>query len=261
GQSQFHVFGTSPSPTLVVVPMPTNSALIAEFRKSTYMAATANGQLYQFNLDATSQLLPALSECVSQNKAGVTAHIKVQKTKPQAPAVASAKTEQPAATTAPSADLQIEAIELATNFILKTQLHNPKVLSRAQTPVDLASFGAAWISDEATGTVTILLPRGNTKGIDIAAAVAGSDARQCRGKFASGRVSELVDSDVVFRGFSTCEDSAGSRVAQYFIVPRGRGGFVIFSLVSNMNTEASRKVTRDESLGDFRKAALTVVTP
>jgi hypothetical protein len=43
-------------------------------------------------------------------------------------------------------------------------------------------------------------------------------------------MSELVDSDVVFRGMATCEDSDGSRVAEYFIVPRRKGGFVMFSV-------------------------------
>jgi hypothetical protein len=37
------------------------------------------------------------------------------------------------------------------------------------------------------------------------------DSQDCKGKFASGRTSELVDSDVVFRGFSSCGDSDGSR--------------------------------------------------
>jgi hypothetical protein len=39
-------------------------------------------------------------------------------------------------------------------------------------------------------------------------------------------MSELVDSEVIFRGFASCEDSDGAHVAQYFIVPREKGGFV-----------------------------------
>jgi hypothetical protein len=67
-----------------------------------------------------------------------------------------------------------------------------------------------------------------------------NDAKACKGKFASGRMSELVDNDVVFRGFASCDDSDGSRVAQYFIVPRPKGGFVMFSVQSNMKTRKSR---------------------
>jgi len=53
------------------------------------------------------------------------------------------------------ATLQIEAIQLATNFILHSGLQNPKMLDRSQTPVAFASFGAAWKSDEAMGAVKI----------------------------------------------------------------------------------------------------------
>jgi hypothetical protein len=84
------------------------------------------------------------------------------------------------------------------------------------------------------------------------------DSQDCKGKFASGRTSELVDSDVVFRGFSSCGDSDGSRFSQYFIVSRTEGGFVMFSVVSNMETEEAKTVTKEEQLVDF-KAALVAV--
>jgi hypothetical protein len=124
------------------------------------------------------------------------------------PPVTSALKSQPPETNSP--EIQIEAIELATNFILKSSLQNPKKSNRSETPVDLASYGAAWKSDETGGTVRIIQQRGKTKGIDVAATVAAADAKECKGKFASGRVSELVDSDVVFRGFASCEDSDGA---------------------------------------------------
>jgi hypothetical protein len=69
---------------------------------------------------------------------------------------------------------------------------------------------------------------------------------------------ELVDSDVVFRGFSSCGDSDGSRFSQYFIVSRTKAGFVMFSVVSNMETEEAKTVTKEEKSVDF-KAALVAV--
>ena len=132
-------------------------------------------------------------------------------------------------------------------------------MSRSETPVVFASSGAVWQADEAVGTVRIIPAKPGAKGIDVASAVVATDARDCQGKFASGRTSELVDSDVVFRGFSSCEDSEGARLSQYFIVSRKKGGFVLFSVVSNMKTEQAKNVTKDERLPDFRKAALVVV--
>ena len=116
-----------------------------------------------------------------------------------------------------------------------------------------------WKSDEAVGFVRIIPAKDGLKGLDVASAVVATDARNCKGKFASGRTSELVDSDVVFRGFSSCEDSAGPRLSQYFIVSRKKGGFVLFSVVSSMKTDEAKTIVKDERLADFRKAALVVV--
>ena len=85
-----------------------------------------------------------------------------------------------------SSEMQIEAIELASNFILKTSLHHPRVLSRAEMPIAVAATGAAWSSDEAVGFVRIVPPREGVKGLDVASAVVATDARDCKGKFASG---------------------------------------------------------------------------
>jgi hypothetical protein len=262
-QGKFHVFGSPVTSSLLLVPMPNNSALMNQFRKSAQMTAFAKGQLFPFNLDSTSQLLPTLANCVSMvkrnglNNAG---DFGIKLPSKEVAAASSLKPAQPQTQTTLSPELQIEAIELATNFILKSALQNPKVLSRSETPVQFSSFGAAWKSDEAVGAVRIIAPQADLNGIDVAAAVTAGDARACKGKFASGRVSELVDSEVVFRGFASCEDSEGSRTAQYFIVPRKKDGFVMFSVISDMKTEQSRNVTKDEKLTDFRRAALTAVT-
>ena len=68
--SQFHVFGVVHSPNAVVVTMPLNSDLSNRFQMSQTMAAFAKGQLIQFDLTSTSQLLPALATCVAQALVG-----------------------------------------------------------------------------------------------------------------------------------------------------------------------------------------------
>ena len=72
GQSPFNVQGVAISENLVRVPMPDNSSLIAQFRKAKSMTAFTQGQLFQFNLNQTAQLLPALANCVAKvNQFGV----------------------------------------------------------------------------------------------------------------------------------------------------------------------------------------------
>ncbi|MES5488077.1 trypsin-like peptidase domain-containing protein [Bradyrhizobium sp. INPA03-11B] len=72
GQPAFNVYGMPLGTQLVNVEMPVNSALINQFRKARQMTAFAQGQLFQFNLNQTAQLLPALLNCVvSVKKNGV----------------------------------------------------------------------------------------------------------------------------------------------------------------------------------------------
>lgn len=262
GQAPFNVHGVAIGDKLVRVPMPANSSLISQFRKARGMTAYTQGQLFQFNLDQTAQLLPTLAQCVASVKQTGVANagdFSVSAPPKQAAAAPPPGGSLKPAPQAGPADVQIEAVELASNFILRTSLRNPHVLSRSETPAAIAASGAAWRSDEAMGFVRIIPPREGLKGLDVTAAVVATDAKDCGGKFASGRTSELVDSDVVFRGFSSCEDSAGARISQYFIVSRKKGGFVLFSVVSNMKTEEAKTVAKDERLADFRKAAWVVV--
>jgi hypothetical protein len=266
GQGTFNVQGAALGANLMRVPMPADSTLITEFRKAKTMSAFVYGHLFQFKLDQTAVLLPTLANCVAVVKQHGVANAGDFSVKLPPRAVAAAASPagaggsmRPDPVQGASSDMQIEAIELASNFILRTELHNPRVLGRAETPTAVASTGAAWSSDEAVGFVKIIPAKEGMKGLDVASAVVAMDARDCKGKFASARSSELVDSDVVFRGFSSCEDSAGPRLSQYFIVSRKKGGFVLFSVVSNMKTEAAKTITRDERLADFRKAALVVV--
>jgi S1-C subfamily serine protease len=66
GQQPFNVHGVPIGDKLVRVPMPTTSALITQFRKARAMTAYTQGQLFQFNLDQTGQLLPVLLNCVEK---------------------------------------------------------------------------------------------------------------------------------------------------------------------------------------------------
>ncbi len=264
GREQFNVFGLAQSANFVAVPMPQNSALLSQFRKANGMTAFTKGTAFPFALTSTSQLMPVLANCVERmSKGGVRAagDFSIAAAAPQpAPAQPAPVTVPSSLKLEPSQDYQIEAMEIATNFILKSALQNPRILSHSEIPAALASNGAAWKSEEANGSVRIIEQDGNTKGIDVASAIAAADAKECKGKFASGRVAELVDSEVVFRGFAACEDTDGARSAQYFVVPRKKGGFIVFSVVSDMKTEPARNAVRDEKLVDFRKAVLVAVS-
>ena len=109
------------------------------------------------------------------------------------------------------------------------------------------------------GGVKIFLPRPDLAGLGIASDLIAADSQTCKGKFASARSSELVDSDVVFRAATSCADSENERSAQYFIAPRSKGGFVVFSVLAI--TAAERQANEGgEKVDLFKKAAMTAVT-
>jgi S1-C subfamily serine protease len=68
GQAAINVQGLPLGANLVKVSMPPNSALISQFRKAKVMTAFAQGQLLQFNMNQTAQLLPSLVNCVVKVK-------------------------------------------------------------------------------------------------------------------------------------------------------------------------------------------------
>jgi hypothetical protein len=266
GRNTFNVDGIAMSATSVIVPMPDNSGLIKSFRAAKTMSAFTQGSLFQFDLLGTSVLLPALVTCVKTINAGglaaatdFSAPIIAAKTARQNAPTTAASSLQPGIPQEGSAEYQLEAMQIASNFILKASLVRPTLLSRSETPVSVASTGAAWKADNATGFVRIIPPRQNVSGLDVAAAIVGNDARDCKGKFASARNSELVDSEVVFRGMSSCEDSERSVIAEYFIFPRKAGGFIMFSVLTPTNAigKQIQGPQRDEQNAGMRKAAYT----
>jgi hypothetical protein len=156
-------------------------------------------------------------------------------------------------------EAQVEAMQLATNFLLAARLSNAHVLSQSEIPTELVSFGSAWKANDALGGVKIFPPRPGLTGLEIASDLIGADAQTCKGTFASARSSELVDSDVVFRASSSCAESENDRWAEYFIAPRSKGGFVAFMVLAV--TAAERQANEgSEKVDLFKKAALTAVT-
>ena len=72
GQPAINVQGLPIASHMVNVDMPANSSLIAQFRKAKVMTAFAQGELFQFTLTQTAQLLPSLVNCVlSVKKNGI----------------------------------------------------------------------------------------------------------------------------------------------------------------------------------------------
>ncbi len=252
GGPAFNLYGNVLLPNVVEVSMPDNSKLINTFRSSLQMVARAQGQFFTFNLNGTSRIMIELVNCAKTALA-------LERGQPgPTSAVLPLQPVAPLQSPAASQEALLEEMQLATNFLLATRLSNARVLTRSETPIALSPFGAAWKADHAVGGVKIFPLRPDLTGLTIASDLIGADSRTCKGRFASARSSELVDSDVVFRAATSCMESGNERSAEYFIAPRPTGGFVAF-LVIAVTEEERQATTGSEKLDVFKKAALSAV--
>jgi S1-C subfamily serine protease len=121
GQPAFNVQGIPIEAHLVNVNMPGNSSLIRQFRKAKVMTVFALGELYQFNMDQTAQLLPSLINCVvSIKKNGIANATEFAVASPPTkPVVATAPTQ---ANPAPSAAAKTFD-QTGTGFVVSTSGH------------------------------------------------------------------------------------------------------------------------------------------
>jgi S1-C subfamily serine protease len=119
GQAPFNVHGVPLADKLLQVPMPDNSALIAQFRKAKGMTAYTQGHLFQFKLDQTAQLLPSLTNCVAKVKQfGIAAAGDFSVAAPK-PAVAAGPTAQGAAPGKP----ERTGNQTGTGFVVSSSGH------------------------------------------------------------------------------------------------------------------------------------------
>lgn len=231
------------STNFVTVPMAPNSQLINAFRHSTVMTANASGQVFIFNLNGTSRLMPGLAQCVQSELA---------MEQGQPPAVSHPESRSQPQQGGDS--LELAATRIASNLLLEAKLPNAHLLSRADTPEPIRGLGVAWKSDAGVGAVEILSPSAGKDAQDIASQLITTDAAACKGDFGSGRSSELIDNTVVTKAFTGCKASSGSTMIRYFILHHEGAGYVVYALASGGQSEPAA----DSTLADtkFEPAAI-----
>jgi hypothetical protein len=139
----------------------------------------------------------------------------------------------------------LEEVRLAQAFFTKAQLPNARLVV-SDKPAALASFTAVWRSDNAAGAVKIIAPGPDVSGIGIASDLIAVDPRMCKGNFAAARSRADIDNAVVFSAVLSCTESSQQRSAEYFITPRGKGGFVVFAVVGSSAVDTNARSDREQ---------------
>lgn len=253
GRKRFTGLAWAFSKDTIVFDMAADSELINAFRYSTFLDAFMENQKLSFRLDGTSRLLPALASCVTRQleieRVANTPNENVSAAIGQKSSNNSSVSEQH--------DTEIEAIKLATNLAISLQLIDAKIVRKKDLPVNMSYFDAGFQFGKEYGGLKLLPALKSDDGLTVASDLISLDGRNCKGKFASGRTSELIDNKILHIGFSSCEDSDGRRSVQHFIVPRGQEqGLVIYSLPIGAKLEGSNQPLSQDNMDGIKRAAI-----
>jgi hypothetical protein len=217
---------------MVKVPMAENSALINAFRAAYLMKVEAAGQTFGFNLDGTSRLMVQLAQCVQTRLAVERGepppHFAEASPRPLNPAPTASKTVPDS-----GAALELAATRIATNLLLQADLPHARLMSASETPTTLRGRGAAWVSDAGLGAVEIVSATAGKDPNQVASGLVATDSAACKGDFASGRSSDLLDDKVITKAFTGCKDSTGAHAFRYFILQSATGDFIVYELTDS----------------------------
>lgn len=240
----------------VTIPMAPRSDLIAAFRGSYEMRAYASGNTYDFNLNGTSYVLAQLAQCVTNQLAAERGEPPPNVNEAQSRPLNAASSAPPAA----NPQMEVDAVRIASNLLLDAHLPNAHLLSPNETPPALRGHGVAWTSDAGWGAVELFSPTAAKDAQQVASDLIASDTAACKGDFASGRSSEVVNHKTVTKAFTGCKDSTGAHAFRYFIVRGAEQNFVVYEIAGS---PAASAATDGAPLSDarFQTAAVKAAFP
>jgi len=222
---------TAIGPNSVETVLADSAALFAQFRRGRQLRVAAASQVFSFNLDGTSALLPALLNCVQQELAGGANPFASR---------AAPSTQSTASRADPS--YQAEATVILANVLASAQLSGFSV----EPAEEAAKFkaDALWTATDVIGMLKVA-PGVQLNDPKLVSALIGSGAENCKGAFLSGSLPETSGRKSV-RMFTSCEGEKGVITAYYLAVQRPKGGIYLFTTISEAAQDTVKRA--DEGL-------------
>jgi hypothetical protein len=123
-----------------------------------------------------------------------------------------------------------EATALVANVLSQSGIAGFRILPPNEIPKEWQANDAVWTATGVVGTVIVLPPMSDPTLEDIRSVVLVRDAKNCKGKFASGSLGNDPSAPAnSAQLFTACDASDGSWTAYYTAIPRRAGGFYVFS--------------------------------
>ena len=210
----------------VSIQLADSSALFTQFRRGRQLRVAAANQVFTFNLDGTSALLPALLGCVQQENAGG-ANPFAGRTQPPAGPPSTSSTH--AKNTPANNAHQAEATVVLANVMSATKVPGFSILPADE--VAQYNMDAAWAGTGVLGALKVV-PDAQVDDPKLASVLLGRAAEDCKGAFLSGSLPDISRNKSV-RVFTSCgDDKNGVLTTYYLAVRRPKGGLYLFTTFS-----------------------------
>ena len=218
-------FGYAITPTLIKIPLSTDSTTFGNFRHSKFLTVVAPNGRFSFSLDYSSEALIALVACVRKHLStdeAITNPFEAKKS--------------PVTTPYGSEDLYAEAAITSTN-LLASMGGSYRLLPLDKVKTDFAGEHAVWVVAGAIGSLQIVLSEASTD--TIASNLIAGAASRCKGKFATGKNAAEAGA---YRIEVICQEADNGLLSYFFIVlSRPAKGFYVFTVVTADDTKLSRE--------------------
>ncbi len=217
-----------------------DAALFERFRQGRQLQLFSQGFSPKFNLTGTSQLLPALLNCVRTALEPV-------------PMQAGSSSRSTAPRSAPAADDRAEATALLANLLSQSGISG-FVIEPAPADEIGRSVDASWSTKDVGGALIVVDDKSLQTPADAAPHVIAMGAKICKGTFMSGALPEEAQGSLA-RAFTSCRSEKGTLTAYYLTIRRPNGGHYVFIT----RTYGSDELVKDAD-ANIRAAALKVLS-
>jgi len=213
--------------SFVKVPMPPNSRLVSEFRRSYVMQAFAKGHLYEFSLTSTSQLLPALTTCVaSHNQTRF--------------ATTSTTSEEGGARIASRAD----TLEVATIYLGKSPI-TYRILQQDENP--MKNFPVNWSYGQNSVGGMMLIYGDDLDGKKALSVLLKDQAGACLEKNATDvKPAQTSEGAIIYRAEGLCQMDGGTASTSYLVAETKTGLVLIAEMVDQTDAQTHPEMKQPE---------------
>jgi len=157
----------------------------------------------------------------------------------------------------PTGNERAEATAKLATLLATAGVSNFKLIPASQTKGGFKRHDSVWKAKGLIGSLRIIAGRDGLEPNSIKSRMIGSDAKTCKGSFASGAMpSRDGDSNDAIHLFTACEGGKRDWTAYYATLPRPAGGYYLLMVVGTMNNAETVKQTGVS----MREIALSGVT-